>query len=100
MMPRLSLNPRQKGLVVSSLIAYLNDRSSIVKVFALQGLADLAQADANIRPAVLKILGEATWSGTPAMKARTRKLLNRVEPFDGSADEATPAPLPAHRPRD
>jgi len=57
----------------------LEDRSSIVKTFALQGLADLAQNDSVIRPGVIETLREATRSGTPAMKARSRKLLLRLE---------------------
>ena len=58
---------------------YLEDRSSIVKTFALQGLADLAQDDLGLRPRVLEILREATRTGTAAMKARSRKLLTRLE---------------------
>jgi hypothetical protein len=58
--------------------SYLEDRSSIVKTLALQGLAELAQDDAGIRFEVVEILHEATRSGTPAMKARARKLLLRL----------------------
>jgi hypothetical protein len=57
----------------------LEDRSSIVKTFALQGLADLAQNDSAIRPGVVETLRKATRNGTPAMKARSRKLLLRLE---------------------
>jgi hypothetical protein len=49
MVPRLSLNPRERQLATSSLGDYLSARSSIVKTAALQGLADLAQNDAGIR---------------------------------------------------
>jgi hypothetical protein len=59
--------------------SYLEDASSIVKTFALQGLADLAQDDPSIRPRVMEILRQATRSGTPAMKARSRELLIRME---------------------
>jgi hypothetical protein len=75
MVPRLPLNPKERELAASLLNRYLQDRSSIVKTFALQGLAELAQDDPAIRPSVLEILREATRSGTPAMKARSRKLL-------------------------
>jgi hypothetical protein len=64
---------------MTSLSAYLEDRSSIVKTFALQGLADLAEDVPSIRPTVVKILREVTRNGTPAMKARSRKLLPRLE---------------------
>jgi hypothetical protein len=79
MLPRLPLNPRERALVATLLTRYLADRSSIVKTFALQGLADLAQDDTNIRPGVIEVLREATRTGTPAMKARGRKLLIRLE---------------------
>jgi hypothetical protein len=79
MVPRLPLNARERELAISSLNAYLEDRSSIVKTFALQGLADLAHNDAVLRPGVVETLREATRNGTPAMRARSRKLLLRLE---------------------
>ena len=79
MVPRLLLNAAERHLAISSLIDYLEDRSSIVKTFALQGLADLAQDDPRIRGRVVEILREATRNGTPAMKARSRKLLLHLE---------------------
>jgi HEAT repeat protein len=75
MIPRLVLNEGERERAAYLLTYYLEDRSSIVKTFALQGLAELAQADASLRGDVVEILREATRSGTPAMKARSRKLL-------------------------
>jgi hypothetical protein len=77
--PRLALNAEERNVAVTWLNRYLEDRSSIVKTFALQGLADLAQDDPMIRPRVIELLREATRSGTSAMKARSRKLLIRLE---------------------
>lgn len=77
--PRLSLNLSERQIAVSALNNYLKDRSSIVKTFALQGLADLAQNDPSLRSEVLESLREAARSGTPAMKARSRKLLIHLE---------------------
>ena len=79
MVPRLALNPRERQLASSLLHGYLEDRSSIVKTFALQGLADLAEEDPDIRPSVIELLRESARSGTPAMRARSRKLLVRLE---------------------
>lgn len=78
MVPRLPLNVRERQIAISSLNCYLEDRSSIVKTSALQGLADLAHDDPGIRPGVIEILREATRSGTAAMKARGRRLLVRL----------------------
>jgi hypothetical protein len=79
MVPRLGLNAREQRVAISTLNEYLQDRSSIVKTFALQGLADLAQAEPAFRPQALEILRAATRNGTPAMKARGRKLLLRFD---------------------
>lgn len=79
MIPRLVLNARERKAAISSLHSYLQDRSSIVKTFALQGLADFACDEPAIRSGVIETLREATRNGTPAMKARSRKLLTRLE---------------------
>jgi hypothetical protein len=79
MVPRLRLNAKERQIAISSLYGYLEDRSSIVKTSALEALADLAQDDRTLQPRVLEILREATRKGTPAMKARSRKLLLRLE---------------------
>jgi len=75
LVPRLPLSSKELRLATSLLQGYLADRSSIVRTSALQGLTDLAQNDASIRPGVIELLREATRNGTPAMKARSRKLL-------------------------
>ncbi len=79
MVPRLALNSNERQLAISLLNSYMQDRSSIVKTFALQGLADLAHDDASIRSTVIETLREAMRNGTPAMKARSRKLLHDLE---------------------
>ena len=77
--PRLSLKSNERKRAISLLNSYMQDRSSIVKTFAVQGLADLARDDATIRSTVIEIVREATRRGTPAMKARGRKLLHELE---------------------
>lgn len=79
MVPRLLLSARERQLATSLLNRYLEDRSSIVRTFAIQGLADLAQDAPRLRSTVTKLLREATQNGTPAMKARGRKLLVQLE---------------------
>jgi hypothetical protein len=75
MLPRVRWNKAERQRVVGILIGYLCDPSSIVKTFALQALADLARQSPELRPAVLGHLRESTATGTPAMKARGRRLL-------------------------
>lgn len=79
MIPRLSLNASERRRAAASFEDYLEDRSSIVKTFALQGLADLATDDPDLRPSVIELLRAAERGGTPAMRARSRKLLPRLE---------------------
>jgi hypothetical protein len=79
MIPRLQLDYKERKLATTLLNRYLEDRSSIVKTFALQGLADLARDDPSIRTRVVELLRESTRSGTPAMKARSRKLLLHLD---------------------
>jgi hypothetical protein len=79
MIPRLPLSSKERQLATSLLSSYLEDRSSIVKTSALQGLADLTMNDPSNRPGVIELLRQATRSGTPAMKARSRKLLRHLE---------------------
>ena len=52
MIPRLELSERERHRAAEAFRNYLNDRSSIVKTFAIQGLADLARDDASLRPEV------------------------------------------------
>jgi hypothetical protein len=75
MIPRLRLTQRERHRAAEAMLQYLEDRSSIVKTFALQALSDLAQTDPILRPQVKQLLEESLQSGTPAMKARARKLL-------------------------
>jgi HEAT repeat protein len=76
---RLPLNAREHVIAVAALKDYLEDRSSIVRTFALQALADLAHEDAALRSEVIQMLQQAVRNGTAAMKARSRKLLLRLE---------------------
>jgi len=79
MVPRLALNSNERQRALLLLNSYMQDNSSIVKTFALQGLADLARDDTSIRSTVIEILRDSRRSGTPAMKARSRKLLHELE---------------------
>jgi hypothetical protein len=49
MIPRLRLTPAERHRAAVALHRYLEDRSSIVKTFALQALTDLAQNDVAMR---------------------------------------------------
>jgi hypothetical protein len=73
--PRMSLRAKERAVAVDILFDYLRDKSSIVKAFAMTGLAGLAAEDAALRARILPLLKRLTNIGTPAMRARGRKLL-------------------------
>jgi hypothetical protein len=78
LVPRLPLSSKERRLVSSLLKSYLQDCHSIVKTLALQGLANMAHTDPSIRMEVKEMLQQAAKSGTPAMRARSRKLLKAL----------------------
>ncbi len=79
MAARIATTSKERQAAAASLLEYLNDRSSIVRTFALQGLADLAQDEPELRTKVIEILRQANRNGTAAMKARSRKLLRALK---------------------
>ena len=79
MLPRLDVTPAEQAVIVEILRSYLGDRSKIVKTFAMQALADLAERDAGLRPEITALLKELTATGSPAMQSRGRKLLARLK---------------------
>ena len=78
LLPRLALTPAQRSRVWHGLQRYLSARSSIVRTFALQGMADLSKQDASLVPPTMELLHVSEKTGTAAMKARSRKLLKEL----------------------
>jgi hypothetical protein len=77
--PRIELTVPECRRVASVLRTWFDDRSSIVKTAALHGLAELTRQDPASLPAALDLLRAAGRSGTPAMRARSRILLKKLE---------------------
>lgn len=79
LLPRLTfLSASERAAAVEILYAYLDDSSSIVKAWAMQGLADFARADRKLLLKVRPLVEKLTESGTPAMGARGRKILKQL----------------------
>lgn len=75
---RLKLTPTQTQKAVELLRSYLKGSDSqIVKVFALQALADLAEHNHKLRPSVARLLKEALKTGSPSLKTRAKKISKR-----------------------
>ena len=75
---RLSLTPGDVEQVKQILMAYLNDESNGVKAAAMQALVELTRLQPALKEEVLPIIETLTQTGTPAMRARGRKLLKRL----------------------
>jgi hypothetical protein len=86
--PRLTLTGAECARATETLHSWLEDESSsIVKTMALQGLADLTRHEPSLLPPVLDLLRIYGRSGTPAMRARSRLLLQQLEGFgEGKKD--------------
>ena len=79
MTPRLHLSKRDCISAIRALMRHLEDRSSIVKTSAMQALADLASSHDELIPETRTLLTTLIETGTPAMRARGRKLLRQLE---------------------
>jgi len=72
MIPRLKLTAKERAVAVDILFDYLRDHSSIVKSFAMQGLATLASTDPPLRGKILPPAAGTHRSGN-ASDARSRQ---------------------------
>jgi hypothetical protein len=78
LLSRLPLTEAEETTVVNLLLGYTNDRSSIVKTMAMQALADIALRSHRLLPEIKQHIEELFVIGTPAMKARSKKLLKSL----------------------
>lgn len=78
MLARLPLTETEETTVVNLLLSYTNDRSSIVKTMSMQALADIAIRSHRLLPEIKQHIEELSVIGTPAMKARSKKLLKSL----------------------
>lgn len=79
LLSRVELNRPERRRVVAIMSAYLKDKSRIVRTFSMQTLADIAARDPELRGSIVRRLAGLTRSGSPAMKSRGRKLLERLK---------------------
>jgi hypothetical protein len=77
--PRMELTVAEARRAARVLHTYLEDSSSIVKTASMQGLADLTRHAPSMTVEVLDLLRILSRSGTPAMRARGRILLKKME---------------------
>lgn len=74
-----NLSPSEQAEVEHKLFSWLHtDKSNIVRVFALQTLAEFALKDPNLKKKILTELAELEQNGSPSLKSRARKLLKML----------------------
>lgn len=88
MIPRLALSAVEREVAFALLVGYLGDKSSIVRTFALQAIAELASEDRKLQPMAMIFLEQAIVSGTPAMRSRARKLLHAQRGYNRIGSKA------------
>ena len=79
MLPRLTLDKLERARARAALQRYLTDRSSIVKTWAMHGMAELSKGNPALDSEMLDLLERAFRTGTPAMRARSRKLIRHFQ---------------------
>ena len=79
MLTRVRLSAEQQRAAIAAFRAYLDDKSAIVKVTALQALADLTLQDASLRRSIVPTIRKAMQSGTAAVRSRGERLLDALE---------------------
>ena len=82
LLPRLDLDGEDVDRAVGILDGYLDDESRIVRVNAMSALADLAVAHPGLREGVRARIEASMAEGSPAVRARGRKLLAALESED------------------
>lgn len=83
--PRLCLGRQERVRATTALASFLGDRSSIVRTFAIQALAELSRGTPELEADLIDLLERTCRTGTPAMKARSRKLLAQFRKDDQPA---------------
>jgi hypothetical protein len=75
---RLPLKRQDKALAVELMFERLTDKSGLNRTMALQALMDLSVEDSALRGRVMPVVREFLENGTPAMKARARRLIAKI----------------------
>lgn len=82
-LPRFKLTGPERRAVVTLMKSYLTDEIRIVKTFAMQALAEIAIQDNQYLSEVVKIIAKLMENGSPAMKARGKKLMGMLKRAGG-----------------
>lgn len=76
--PLLPLTPSQRRQAIRLLMSYLESASGIVRVSAMQALTELSSYDSQLGKRIIPLVKTMMKNGTPAVRARGRKLLSQL----------------------
>lgn len=77
-LPRFTLTDREREKIFNLMLSYLDDKSQIVKTFAMQALTDIAIQDTSYTDRVREIVHNLMDNGAPSQKSRGKKLLKTL----------------------
>jgi HEAT repeat protein len=77
--PRLALARSQRARAIRILRGYLDDSSGIVRVSALQALAELSVHDTRLGRQIVSLINQVMTNGTPAVRARGKRLVRELQ---------------------
>ncbi|HSR67936.1 MAG TPA: hypothetical protein VLU25_08330 [Acidobacteriota bacterium] len=75
---KLELNQADVARLYDIFLSYLQDRASVVRTVAMQGLVDLCEMEPRYYPRVTPLIERLTKTGSAAMRARGRHLLKKL----------------------
>ncbi|MFA4858017.1 MAG: hypothetical protein WC901_05530 [Candidatus Margulisiibacteriota bacterium] len=76
----IKVTDKERDDIMEILGFYLNhEESNIVKVFSMQTMADFAEKDKRLRPAVIKTIKKCMKTGSPAIVGRGEKLIRKLK---------------------
>jgi hypothetical protein len=80
LVPRLSLTKPQRTKVARILLGWLHNEkeSKIVRVMAMQALADIPTDDIQLRKSIMSEIHKMSKSKTPSLKSRSKKILKQL----------------------
>lgn len=90
--PRLGLEAGERSATIEVLKGFLQDRSRIVQAFSLQALVDLTVDDPAQRRLVSGVVETLARTGSPAVRARARKLRLKLLALTASKPSRHAAP--------
>lgn len=81
----IKINKKERDKIIDILLFFIEDeKSNIVKTFSMQTLADFAARDKQIKSKILKIIKKMMKAGSPAIRSRGKKIIEKLNKKNGN----------------